>query len=290
MEHHPHTTRQARRRERFAAWRHRRWHAWVLFVHRPTLWAVIAVVVAVALIHDRALTLEYLKVLAWPLVVGAAAYWLREPIRAKFADILKAKGPGVEIEFIQRAVDSGDLLEQAVEVLPATLKAETPDGTRQDGVAHPGLGDGEDGAAASLNTVIQQAIEYGFNQARAGTLRPPRAELDWPEGGAPTLRLIRAPGRQSLGEEKYESIMRMAGHMETAINEGWTGEAVNAARDIRQMVRNAKAHKMLPSNLSKVMRIQVADHEAQQFLEGVGRLEPSPQEWVAVLNRDPDSD
>lgn len=50
-------------------------------------------------VTDRALLLEYLRVLAWPLLVAVALFWLREPLREKLLQLLRIEVPGGSAQF-----------------------------------------------------------------------------------------------------------------------------------------------------------------------------------------------
>jgi hypothetical protein len=50
-------------------------------------------------ISDPRLTLEYVRALAWPLVVLSALFWAREPLLRKFEELLRLEGFGASAEF-----------------------------------------------------------------------------------------------------------------------------------------------------------------------------------------------
>lgn len=65
---------------------------------------------------DRALA--FLKALAWPTVAAVTLYWLREPLREKFAQLARLSAAGAEMEF---------LMAEATEDLENSLAASAPE-------------------------------------------------------------------------------------------------------------------------------------------------------------------
>lgn len=50
-------------------------------------------------IVDRAMFLDYVRVLVWPLLVGAVVLWMRDPLRDKLRELLRIEVPGGAAEF-----------------------------------------------------------------------------------------------------------------------------------------------------------------------------------------------
>jgi hypothetical protein len=56
---------------------------------------------------DPRLTLDYLRALIWPALLGAALFWLRVPLRSKVADLIKVGVGPAQAEFANRNLERG---------------------------------------------------------------------------------------------------------------------------------------------------------------------------------------
>src|SRR5687767_8282077 len=74
--------------------------------------------------------LEVARVIAWPLVIGAVLWWLREPIRERLGDVERVSALGVDLELAARRVER-EVREVADALVGATRPADVSEELQQ---------------------------------------------------------------------------------------------------------------------------------------------------------------
>lgn len=100
-------------------------------------------------VSDAELVLGYVEALAWPIVVSVILYWLRAPLRAKFAELLRFDAFGTSARF---STGDAEALDDDIREPAARLRSSLG-GTDVD---------------ASLDEVIRKSALWGYELAREG--------------------------------------------------------------------------------------------------------------------------
>jgi hypothetical protein len=96
------------------------------------------------------LVLQYLRALAWPIVVGAALYYLRQPLRDLVRQLRKASFGGAEVAFGAAEEESLDAeLKESAPVLGAAKHVDVEPSAGQEPQAPPEPGDADPDGDAS---------------------------------------------------------------------------------------------------------------------------------------------
>jgi hypothetical protein len=237
----------------------------------PLVWVGLAAAFSVGLIHDRNLMLEYIKATAWPLVVGVALYWLREPIRAKVADLLKAKVAGWELEFRQQEAiqeslqDLAEKLPPVKEVKPGDVQPPVDEASPPDANA----------LREPIAEMVQRAIDYGFNSARNGDDRPPQSSISWSPENIPTVSFsarIRAPSEANF------AIRRAMREGQTMRNAIMIGDYVTAYGGAQKLKNELISLKVFPVGRRDQEVLASLDSDAQWLRDKWPELKPEDVE------------
>ena len=210
--------------------------------HRPWLPTVVGLgglvilTLAIFVLPEPALTLEYLKVLVWPTVVGVFLYWAREPLRAKVEQLLSFGAFGAEARFA--ATES---LQASVTDAVATVLESTGSNQHDDSVSEH-LADSPDGDKAAepepegppeaetrnesgperpellskrlrnqaierrlrrmqeqgaIESIMRESAAWGFQMAQLGFKTVPVPIVEWTDDGRPIIKYARGGSVES---------------------------------------------------------------------------------------------
>lgn len=201
--------------------------------HRPARGAALALGLGVTLwvlftfvITDRALFLDYVKVLAWPALAAVALVWLRDPLREKLRQLLRIEVPGGAAQF----ADSGENLARSLKPDVDTLLGEDAMGDQREDehglevvsdsatATHDAIGlDSQSDPSGSQDedasdSVVTPAVIDSANEV------PPRPEAS--EVGAPVdtrlpisrFRLVQLAKTVGLGPKEARHLIRAMEH------------------------------------------------------------------------------
>lgn len=169
---------------------------------------------------DPRVPLDYLKALVWPVAVMVAAYYIREPLRDKVADVLHLKAGPLEVGFgpgrvlpeapsiftdaepleAEGAADEDEPVEKVASD-DGELKAE--EGTSVDGPQGGGPTSEQAelqrkvGAIlrrkkrmqdqAAIEDIIRESAAWGYDMAKLGFKTRPTPVIEWTEDGRPII-------------------------------------------------------------------------------------------------------
>jgi hypothetical protein len=149
--------------------------------HRPARGAALALGLGVALwilftfvITDRALFLDYVRVLAWPALAALALVWLREPLRDKLRQLLRIEVPGGAAQF----ADSGDELARSLKPDVDTLLGDDAVGAqREDGHSLEVVSDPASGTDDAIDLHPQADASGSQDEEASASVVAPAATL-----------------------------------------------------------------------------------------------------------------
>lgn len=219
------------------------------------VWALFSFVIT-----DRELFLEYVRVLAWPMLVAVALYWLRDPLRDKLRQLLRIEVPGGAAQF----ANSGDELARQLKPDVDSLLGEGASGEqRVDAHGDDAMADrsaeadeGEDASAAAEPardeghtegvTVEQpQGTARGEGDAEEAEAAPPAPAALEPRLAVSPYRVVQLAKAVGLGPKATQRVV-------LTLEE----DPDTALRQIEAGARNAAVHRSQESrdSIERIIR------------------------------------
>lgn len=195
---------------------------------------VLVLALVVRAIDDKQLLLDYVRAMVWPFVVIGVLWWLREPLRAKLADLLEVTTSIASARFASQEAANRDLegdIAEASDVLLGTIDGGRADSSFPD--AEPELplapatkattdagpevpaGNAEmnermrEGARRlAMERVIRESAGWGYDMATLGFKSRPVPEIIWDDQGRPQILYARGQTEEEEREQYLSPILR----------------------------------------------------------------------------------